>query len=100
MKFLDMLKEIAEEQEPKVVCKCGWGWEISKGGKDPYVCHKCGENVMYQMITEKLCPKGRAYADRRIADGEQHSAYLMGRAVQVCSGGIGKKKKKVRRRSI
>jgi hypothetical protein len=89
MKFLDMLKEIAEEQQSsKVVCKCGWGWEISKGGEDPYVCHKCGENVMYQMITEKLCPKGKAYAERRKAAGEKHSAYLMGRAVQVCKGRI------------
>jgi hypothetical protein len=94
MKFLDMLKEMAEEQQSsRVVCKCGWGWEISKGGEDPYVCHKCGENVMYQMITEKLCPKGKAYAERRKAAGEKHSAYLMGRAVQVCKGGIGKKKK-------
>jgi hypothetical protein len=93
MKFLDMLKEMAEEQSFRVVCNCGWGWEISKGGEDVYLCHKCGENVMYQMITEKLCPKGKAYAERRKAAGEKHSAYLMGRAVQVCKGGIGKKKK-------
>ena len=96
MKFLDILKEIAEEQSFRVVCKCGWGWEISTRGEDEYVCHKCGENVMYQMITEKLCPKGKAYAERRKAAGEKHSAYLMGRAVQVCKGGIGKKKKKVK----
>lgn len=95
MKFLDILKEIAaeEQQSSRVVCKCGWGWDISKGGEDAYLCHKCGENVMYQMITEKLCPKGKAYAERRKAAGEKHSAYLMGRAVQVCKGGIGKKKK-------
>jgi hypothetical protein len=28
-----------------VKCKnkeCGWEWELSDGGKDPYLCHKCG----------------------------------------------------------
>jgi len=25
-----------------VVCdNCGWSWELSDGGKDPYDCHKC-----------------------------------------------------------
>jgi hypothetical protein len=24
--------------------KCGWKWNISKGGYDPYICHKCGMN--------------------------------------------------------
>jgi len=88
MKFLDILKEIAEEQSFRVICKCGWNWEISKGGEDEHVCHKCGENVMDQMLMEKLCPKGKAYAERRKAAGEKHSAYLMGRAVQVCKGRI------------
>jgi len=22
--------------------KCGWVWNTSDGGNDPYVCHKCG----------------------------------------------------------
>lgn len=27
----------------KVHCqKCGWEWDLSDGGKDPYTCHKCG----------------------------------------------------------
>lgn len=27
----------------KVKCqKCGWEWDLSDGGKDPYTCHKCG----------------------------------------------------------
>ena len=27
----------------KVECpKCGWEWDLSDGGKDPYTCHKCG----------------------------------------------------------
>jgi sRNA-binding protein len=40
------------------------------------------------VLTEKLCPKGRAYYDRRVAAGEKPSAYLSGRAVQVCKGRI------------
>lgn len=88
MKLLDILKEIAEEQSLRVVCKCGWEWELDKGGEDEYVCHKCGTDNLDQMLTEKLCPKGRAYAERRKAAGEKHSAYLMGRAVQVCNGTI------------
>jgi len=29
----------------KVVCdNCGWSWDISSGGKDPYLCHKCGHD--------------------------------------------------------
>ena len=23
---------------------CGWKWNLSKGGYDPYICHKCGMN--------------------------------------------------------
>jgi hypothetical protein len=39
------------------------------------------------MIEEKkLCPKGKAYYNRRIAAGEKPSAYLSGRAVKVCKG--------------
>jgi hypothetical protein len=39
------------------------------------------------MIEEKkLCPKGKAYYNRRIAAGEVPSAYLSGRAVKVCKG--------------
>ncbi len=29
----------------KVICdKCDWKWDISDGGKDPYTCHKCGND--------------------------------------------------------
>ena len=38
------------------------------------------------LVEKKLCPKGKAYYDRRIAAGEGPSAYLSGRAVKVCKG--------------
>ena len=42
--------------------------------------------ILYDIIAEKLCPKGRAYYNRRKAAGEKPSAYLSGRAVKVCKG--------------
>ena len=38
------------------------------------------------LVEKKLCPKGKAYYDRRIDAGEKPSAYLSGRAVKVCKG--------------
>jgi len=29
----------------EVICdSCGWSWDLSDGGDDPYICHKCGHN--------------------------------------------------------
>ena len=29
----------------RVICdECGWSWDLSDGGDDPYICHKCGHN--------------------------------------------------------
>lgn len=31
--------------DTEVICdECGWSWELSDGGDDPYICHKCGHN--------------------------------------------------------
>lgn len=41
MKLIHILEQIVG----KVKCKnkdCGWEWNLSDGGKNPYVCHKCG----------------------------------------------------------
>jgi hypothetical protein len=30
-------------KKDKVVCdNCGWEWDLSDGGEDPYTCHQCG----------------------------------------------------------
>ena len=43
--------------------------------------------ILQDVLAEKkLCPKGRAYYNRRRAAGEKPSAYLSGRAVKVCKG--------------
>jgi hypothetical protein len=31
----------------KVNCDCGWSWDISDGGSEPYKCHKCGNDNSY-----------------------------------------------------
>jgi len=44
-------------------------------------------DILNEILEEKkLCPKGKAYYDRRIDAGEKPSAYLSGRAVKVCKG--------------
>jgi hypothetical protein len=75
MKLLDILKKMLLEE------------------LEAMNCDSCGQEENTELLYEKLCPKGKAYAERRKAAGEKHSAYLMGRAVQVCKGGIGKKRK-------
>jgi hypothetical protein len=42
--------------------------------------------ILDEILTEKLCKKGRAYYNHRRAAGEKPSAYLSGRAVKVCKG--------------
>ena len=49
---------------------------------------------IFEVLTEKLCKKGKAYVARRKAAGEKHGAYLIGIAVKVCKGQMSVKKKK------
>ena len=49
-------------KDEEIVCNnCGWHWKLSKGGKDPYTCHKCKYNnkemiklkdILNEMISE------------------------------------------------
>ena len=47
---------------------------------------KLTEILADALMEKKLCPKGKAYYNRRRAAGEKPSAYLSGRAVKVCKG--------------
>jgi hypothetical protein len=51
---LKYLLEVVTNEE--VICgKCGWSWELSDGGDDPYICHKCGyDNGKKEFIGEKV----------------------------------------------
>lgn len=48
MKLVDIISDIILNEsinEGVVICdKCNWHWNISDGGKDPYLCHKCGHD--------------------------------------------------------
>ena len=47
---LENLKKSVKE----VKCpKCGWEWDMSDGGKDPYTCHKCGNVNKEQEVDER-----------------------------------------------
>ena len=58
------------EQEQKIVCSnCGWCWNKSEGGKDPYVCHKCGYNSDPKLMEEfKTFAKKRLEGATKIAE--------------------------------
>jgi DNA-directed RNA polymerase subunit RPC12/RpoP len=36
------LSEILNEDKTITCENCGWEWKLEDGGKDPYICHKCG----------------------------------------------------------
>ena len=42
--------------------------------------------TIFNVMTEGLCAKGKAYIAKRKRAGEKSSAYLSGRAVKVCKG--------------
>ena len=42
--------------------------------------------AIFDVMTEGLCKKGKAYIAKRKRAGEKSSAYLSGRAVKVCKG--------------
>jgi hypothetical protein len=38
-------KGLMEGDEETVTCeRCGWEWDLKDGGKDPYICHRCGHD--------------------------------------------------------
>jgi hypothetical protein len=40
----DSANDTTNTLDKRVKCSCGWSWNISEGGIDPYKCHKCGNN--------------------------------------------------------
>jgi hypothetical protein len=53
IKLVNLLSEAFFIGEGDIKCeKCGWGWKSSDGGRDPYVCHKCGFDNSYRYNDE------------------------------------------------
>ena len=52
---------------------------------------------IFEILTEKLCKRGKAYIASRKRKREKHNPFLAARAVKVCKGqirGVDKKQKK------
>jgi hypothetical protein len=43
----DSANDTTNTLDKRVNCDCGWSWDISDGGSDPYKCHKCGNDNSY-----------------------------------------------------
>jgi len=56
----------------KVKCNvCDWEWDLSDGGHDPYVCHKCGkDNTNDYMPKIRVSKEDQSYIEECIANGE------------------------------
>jgi len=56
----------------KVICdNCSWSWNIKDGGKDLYVCHKCGYDNNPNIINEK-CWKGYTQKGMKTMFGKRY----------------------------
>jgi len=85
-KYYDKLAKAGLEEEKMVRCKnCGWKWKASEGGKDPYVCHKCGNDNgsnIQELNEGEFCPQCLAqYIKDHI--NTLHEAEYKGRKVQL-----------------
>ena len=56
----------------KVQCKgCDWNWDLSKGGDDPYVCHKCGkDNTDLYIQKIRVSKEDQQYINECLESGE------------------------------
>jgi DNA-directed RNA polymerase subunit RPC12/RpoP len=85
-KYYDKLAKAGLEEEKMIRCKnCGWKWKASEGGKDPYVCHKCGNDNgsnIQELNEGEFCPQCLAqYIKDHI--NTLHEAEYKGRKVQL-----------------
>jgi hypothetical protein len=50
---INLLEKISNQE---VICdNCGWSWDLSDGGDDPYICHKCeGDNSEKKYIGKRV----------------------------------------------
>jgi tRNA(Ile2) C34 agmatinyltransferase TiaS len=52
----ELIRRILKEtiKKNKVICDgCGWSWDLSDGGDDPYLCHKCGNDNTPKRVNKK-----------------------------------------------
>jgi len=85
-KYYDKLAKAGLEEEKMIRCKnCGWKWKASEGGKDPYVCHKCGNDNgsnIQELNEGEFCPQCLAQYIKDNINSLQEAEY-QGRKVQL-----------------
>jgi DNA-directed RNA polymerase subunit RPC12/RpoP len=95
-KYYDKLAKAGLEEEKMIRCKnCGWKWKASEGGKDPYVCHKCGNDNgsnIQELNEGEFCPQCLAQYIKDHINSLQEAEY-QGRKVQLGVPMVGDVKK-------
>jgi hypothetical protein len=80
-KFIKILSKSINEAivGNKVVCDgCGWSWNIEDGGKDVYLCHKCGHDNTPLQEKKSKDPFGlNAYAMELARLREEETEYTI-----------------------
>jgi hypothetical protein len=72
--MVNLIKKIIKEEitKTKIICdNCGWSWNIKDGGKDLYVCHKCGHDNNPNLLNEK-CWKGYTQKGMKTMFGKRY----------------------------
>jgi DNA-directed RNA polymerase subunit RPC12/RpoP/predicted DNA-binding transcriptional regulator AlpA len=67
-------KKLIKEQitKTKIICdNCGWSWNIKDGGKDLYICHKCGHDNNPNILNER-CWKGYTQKGMKTMFGKRY----------------------------
>jgi len=88
----------------RVYCdNCSWNWKISEGGKDVYLCHKCGHDNtprgerIYNQVKDKVKPpvdwekRDWELYDENYADGKVKGKSRPGRVKKAgasCKGSV------------
>jgi hypothetical protein len=84
MKYLPTFENFLKENVSNgvVTCSgCGWDWEISDGGNDPYICHKCGRD------NESLVNEAAAYKQKEDFSGKKYGTHLAGSRIYTFKSG-------------
>ena len=84
MKHIQTFEEFLKENVSNgvVTCSgCGWDWEISVGGDDPYICHKCWRD------NDPLVNEAAAYKQKEEFSGKKYGARLEGSRIYTFKSG-------------
>ena len=60
-----------ENVDEKIICQCGHSLQLSDGGNDPYICHKCGNDNSKKELTER-CWKGYTQKGMKTMFGKKY----------------------------